>query len=113
MNISVQSKTLEITEAMRGFCYQQAKKLNRLGRRISSINIYIENIKKKKNDPGSASVKYSVSLPGKQVVVRRRAANMYDAIVDATNSVLRQVRKRKEKRISKQRNWLDSQRDKK
>lgn len=104
MNVSVQSKTLEITEAMRNFCHKQAKKLNRLGRRISNINIYIENNKKKKNDPGAASVKYSVSLPGKVVVVKRRAVNMYDAVVDATNSALRQVRKRKEKRITKQRN---------
>jgi ribosomal subunit interface protein len=103
MNITVQSKTLEITDALRAFCEKQAKKVNRFGRRISSINIHIENVKRKKNDPTSASVMYSVNLPGKVVVVKRKAVNMYDAVVDATNGIMRQVRKTKEKRIMRNR----------
>lgn len=103
MNITVQSKTLEITDALRAFCEKQAKKVNRFGRRITSINIHIENVKRKKNDPTAASVMYSVNLPGKVVVVKRKAVNMYDAVVDATNSIMRQVRKTKEKRITRNR----------
>lgn len=103
MNISVQSKTMEVTDAIRQFCTQQAKKTGRFGRRIQSINIYIESNKKKKNDPTSTIVKYSVNLPGKVVVVRRTAVNLYDAVVDCTNSVMRQVRKFKEKRINRKR----------
>lgn len=103
MNISVQSKTLEITAALRNFCEGQARKLGRFGRKISSINIYIENIAKKKNDPEGASVQYAVNVPGQVLVVRRRATDLYEAIVDATNGIMRQVRKDKEKRIDKKR----------
>jgi ribosomal subunit interface protein len=104
MNITVQSKTLEVTDALRAFCEKQAQKMNRFGRRISSINIHIENIKRKKNDPSAASVQYSVKLPGNVLVVKRTAVNMYEAVVDATNGIMRQVRKTKEKRITKKRN---------
>jgi ribosomal subunit interface protein len=103
MNITVQSKTLEVTDALRAFCEKQASKVNRFGRKISSINIHIENVKRKKNDPSAASVLYSVNLPGKVVVVRRKAVNMYEAVVDATNGIIRQVRKSKERRITRKR----------
>lgn len=103
MNITVQSKTLEITDALRAFCEKQARKVNRFGKKISSVNIYIENIKRKKNDPNSASVLYSVNLPGRVVVVKRKAVNLYDAVVDATQGIMRQIKKTKEKRIEKKR----------
>ena len=50
MNVIVQSKTLEVTDALRAFCEKQAQKVNRFARRFSSVTIYIENIKRKKND---------------------------------------------------------------
>ncbi len=103
MNVSVQSKTLEITEALRSFCERQANKVSRFSQKISSVNIYIENVAKKKNDPEAASVQYSVNLPGQVLVVKRRATDLYEAIVDATNGIMRQVRKEKEKRIDKKR----------
>lgn len=104
MNVIVQSKTLEITDALRAFCEKQARKVSRFSKKISSINIYIENISRKKNDPNAASVQYSVNVPGKVVVVKKTSVNLYDAVVDATNSIMRQVRKSKEKRIDKKRN---------
>lgn len=103
MNVSVQSKTLEVTEALRSFCEKQAGKVSRFSQKISSVSIYIENIAKKKNDPAAASVKYAVNIPGQVLVVKRRATDMYEAIVDATNGIMRQVRKEKEKRIDKKR----------
>lgn len=103
MNVSVQSKTLEVTQAIRKFCENQAQKLGRFGQKISAINIYIENISKKKNDPEGASVQYSVNVPGQVLVVKRRATDLYEAIVDATNGIMRQVRKEKEKRIDRKR----------
>lgn len=104
MNVTVQSKTLEVTDALRAFCEKHARKVDRFGRKISSVNIYIENVKRKKNDPTSASVQYSVKLPGSILVVKRTAVDMYDAVIDATNGIMRQIRKCKEKRISKKRN---------
>lgn len=103
MNISVQSKTFAVTDALRNFCLKQAKKMARFNKTISSINIYVENNKKKKNDPGSASVQYSVNVPGRVLVVKRKAVNIYDAVVDATGSVIRQVREFKHKRLPRNR----------
>jgi ribosomal subunit interface protein len=103
MNVIVQSKTLEVTDALRSFCEKQASKVARFSQKISSVSIYIENIAKKKNDPEAASVQYAVNIPGQMLVVKRRATDMYEAIVDATNGIMRQVRKEKEKRIGKKR----------
>lgn len=103
MNVSVQSKTLEITTALRKFCEGQAQKLGRISQKISSISIYVENIAKKKNDPTGASVQYSVNVPGKVLVVKRKAADLYEAVVDATNGIMRQVRETKERRLDRKR----------
>lgn len=101
MNVIVQSKTLAITDGLRQCIDRQARKLNKLGVKVDKVRIFLENLAKKKNDTKSAKVTYAVALPGKkEVVVMRRAADMYVAIADATNSLIRQVREQKERRIS-------------
>jgi ribosomal subunit interface protein len=101
MNVIVQSKTLAISDGLRQCIDRQSRKLNKLGIKIDKVRIFLENLAKKKNDTKSAQVTYAVALPGKkEVVVMRRAADMYEAIVDATNRVMRQVREEKEKRIA-------------
>lgn len=104
MHVIVQS-TLPVTDGLHQVIEQQAKKLDRLGLRINKAQIFLETLGKKKNDIKNASVKYAISLPGKKrVVVKRAAADMYEAIVEATDRVVRQLRKVKEKRIDKRRN---------
>jgi len=103
MRILIASKTLEITKAMRDFANEQALKLNKFGQRISKVQVFLEQRVAKSKRDRNALVKYVVSLPGKTLVIKCKAADMYDAIIDATNKVMRQTRKFKEKRLTKQR----------
>jgi len=103
MRILIASKTLEITKAMRDFANEQALKLDKLGQRISKVQVFLERRVAKSKRDRNALVKYVVSLPGKTLVIKCKAADMYDAIIDATNKVMRQTRKFKEKRLTKQR----------
>jgi ribosomal subunit interface protein len=103
MHVIVQSKTLPVTDSLRQFIHRQARKLERLGIRISKASIFLEHVGKK-DDMSNAIVKYAVSMPGKKrIVVKRCAADMYQAVVDATDRVIRQLRKAKEKRIERHR----------
>jgi len=102
MTVLVQAKSIPVTKALRAFVQQQAAKVARLTDRVSQITVYLEKTSKRKsNDPRATSVRYHIKLPGKDVVVRRKAVDMYDAIVDATDRATRQVRKLKEKRLQK------------
>lgn len=103
MRILVASKTFEVTQALREFAQQQAQKLVKLKQRISKVQIHLEQRAAKSKRDRNALVKYVVSLPGKTVVIRTKAADMYEAIADATDKVFRQTRKFKEKRLTKQR----------
>lgn len=107
MHIIVQSKTLAITEGLQQCIHRQARKLERLGVKISKVRVFLETLRKKRSDNKNASVTYAIGLPGKkEVVVVRQAADMYEAIVDATNRVIRQVRKAKERRLDAHRRLL-------
>jgi len=101
MTVIVQAKSLPVTQALRTFVQEQAAKIAKFSGKVSQITVYLEKATlRKSNDPLIASVKYHVKMPGKDIVVRRRAADMYDAIVDATDRVTRQVRKLKERRLT-------------
>ncbi len=100
MHVIVQSKTLPVTQALRAFVDHQASKLEKLAD-ITKLCVFLENVGKKSNDPQAATVQYLIEIPGrKAVVVRRRAVDMYEAIVDATERAMRQVSKVKERRLS-------------
>jgi putative sigma-54 modulation protein len=101
MTVFVQAKSLPITQALRKFIQEQASKIVKFSGKVSQISVYLEKASfRKNNDPLVASVKYHVKMPGKDIVVTRRATDMYDAIVDATDRVSRQVRKFKERRLT-------------
>ena len=102
MNITVQSQDIKITKSLRQFILKQTQKFNKLGQKISKININLEKLAKKDKEPAANKVKYQISIPGKPVlVIKRGAADMYAAIVDTTQAALRQVRKTKERRLTK------------
>lgn len=103
MRILIASKTLKITKALRAFANEQALKINKFGQRTSKVQIFLEKRVEKSKRDRNALVKYVVSLPGKTIVIKSKAADMYDAIVDATDKVIRRTRKFKEKRLTKQR----------
>ena len=103
MRILVTSKTLEVTQPLREFTKEQASKLDKLGQRISKVQVFLERRVAKSKRDRNALVKYVVDLPGKTLVTKYKGADMYDAVVDATDRVIRQTRKFKEKRLTKQR----------
>lgn len=100
MRVIVQSKTLPVTSAIRRFAQRQAEKIEKFSGKITSVFVYLEKVKGKDNDPFAASVKYHVHLPGRDVVVRRKATDLYLAMVAAAQRAGRQVRKIKEKRMT-------------
>lgn len=103
MKVFVEGKNLEVTQAMREHAQHHAEKISKLGKSIIEVRVFLETIAKKSNDPHANRAIFSVSLPGKAVVVRKEAVDMYEAIVDAAKSAVRQVRKQAEKQIARTR----------
>lgn len=99
MDVIVTSKTLQITQALKAAAIRQARKLVRFGHRIVRVRVSLEAVAKKHQSMQAAVVQYQVELPGKQVIVRRQARDMYEALVDAAASAARQIRKTKERRM--------------
>lgn len=105
MDVIVTSKTLQVTQALRAMASRQAQKLFRLGKKILRVRVSLESVARRKNDATATIVQYHVELPGKDIVVRRKARDMYEALVDAASSASRQVRKVKERRITFKRGY--------
>lgn len=100
MTVIVESKKMRVTQAIRLFAQDHARKLSKLGKSVSQVRIYLENIAKKKMDKHANSVTYLISVPGKDIVVKKSAADMYQAIVDATQGAMRKLRKVSERRTT-------------
>lgn len=104
MTVTVESKRLKLTKALQNFATRYAKKLNKLGAKIIKTRVHLETITKKNNDPTSNIATYIISIPGKKVlVVRKKAVDLYQAIVDASHEAVRHLRKVREKRLDRQR----------
>jgi ribosomal subunit interface protein len=101
MNVIVQSKTLVVTDAIRDFVTRQAKKISRKGQKISQIHVFLDLIARKKNDAHSATVRFLVDLPGKNIVVQERAQDLYLAIGEAAKRTMRQLNKKKIKKMNR------------
>lgn len=97
MTVIVESKRLKITNALRDFIDKQAEKLTKLGKNVTEVRVYLENDTKKSSDPQAHSATFKVAIPGKDVVVTKKASDMYVAISGAAGSAFRQLRKRYEK----------------
>lgn len=101
MRIHIASKTMSLTRALRDFAQDQVAKLGRLHQRITDVSVFLDQKAKGKKRDDNALAKFVVRVPGKTIVIKRAAHNMYDAIVSASDGVLRRVRKTKEKRIDR------------
>ncbi len=102
MSILIQSKTLSVTAGLRSFIERQTRKLFTKSHRIQGVTVFLETIgRRKKNDQSATIARIKLSLPGKDVVVQRRAADLYQAIVEASHSAARQITRVKDKRITK------------
>ncbi len=103
MHVIIQSKTLEVTQALRNYVQKQVKKLARRGKKIEKVTVVLDSVKKKKNDSSAKTVQFHIELPGKNLTVRKQAHDMYVAIVDAAESTARSLRKKKEKQVDRKR----------
>jgi ribosomal subunit interface protein len=100
MNILVHAKNLKPTEALRSFIHSQVEKVKRLGLPIQRVQVFLENVTRKTNDPHRASVQLTTDIPGKgRVTVGSQTRDLYMAVGEATNSLMRHLRKEKEKRV--------------
>lgn len=103
MTFIVQSKTLQVTDAMRDFAEAQAQKILKTGQRVEKITLFLEAVKRRKNDVKAMTAKFHIDIPGKNIVITRRARDMYEAIVDAANRSTRYLLRQKERRVTSKR----------
>jgi ribosomal subunit interface protein len=94
---------MEVTEALRNHVTKHAEKLSRIGKKVIAVRVFLETVAKKSNDPHANHVTFRVMVPGKDVVVQKKAVDMYEAVVQAAHAAIRHVRKVAERRITKTR----------
>ncbi len=100
MKIFVYGKELEVTNAIRDFASKQiTKRLSKLSSKIQAVRLYLENISRKDNDPQSATVKCQIEIPGKNLLIRSKSHDLYQAISNVAQSASRRLRKTKERKI--------------
>ena len=101
MDIIVQAKNKEASQALRSFIKTQLMKIEKLGVPVRQVRVFLENISGKDSDPHRASVVVDVDIAGKKKVsVRSRAHDLYQAVMEVSQDTIRQVRKQKEKKIT-------------
>ncbi|MEN8253377.1 MAG: HPF/RaiA family ribosome-associated protein [Patescibacteria group bacterium] len=105
MNVIIQSNSLPVSEAIRNFCQKHCRKLFSKGAQIDKITIFLDKVVRKKNDSKAASAKLHISTPGKDIVIKRQAHDLYNAIVDVANRAQRTlIKKNKKKRMRRKKN---------
>jgi ribosomal subunit interface protein len=97
MKVLIEGKEMSITPALQEHAQKQAHKIEKLGQKVIEVRLFLETIKRKSNDPTANRVTYQVSIPGEDVVVKVHAADMYEAIVKATDAARRKLRRMTEK----------------
>ena len=100
MNILVRAKNMKTTKALRDFVDSQFSKIKRLGLPIQKVQVFLENIERKDSDPHRASVQVTADIAKKgRVTVESKTHDLYKAVGEATRSLMRHLRKEKEKRV--------------
>lgn len=103
MNVLVHSKTLQITEGIREYVVKQVRKIGKFSRKVTAINVFLEVSKNKAGVEQEAVAKIQVMIPGKDVLTKSKAHDLYLAIHNAMADAGRGLCKRKEK-------WMDRRR---
>ena len=98
MNILVQAKNMKTTKALRTFIEDQLSKIKRLGLPIHRVQVFLENVTRKDNDPHRATVQLVTDIPKKgRITIESKTHDLYLAVSEATKSLMRHLRKEKEK----------------
>ncbi len=101
MKILVQAKNMKITKAIQSFVETKATRtVAKVGRGVTKVKVYLENVARKKNDPEGAKAKIEIDVPGrKTVLVEGKSFDPYQAISKALKAGEKRLRKIKEKSI--------------
>ncbi len=101
MKIFVQAKDIKITQGIKNFVEDAVvRNVARLGKKVMSVKVYLENVTRKKNDPHGAKAKVEIDMPGEKIVVEGKSFEPYQAITKAIKVGTRRLRKIKEKKES-------------
>ena len=101
MNVMVHSKTVPVTQAMRGFIAKQANKLSKFSQPIESLQLFLEDRRKHDGMALESKVNIQVKVKGKDILASAKAANLYTAVHEAMHDAMRSLRKRKERFTTK------------
>jgi ribosomal subunit interface protein len=99
MKIFVQAKNMKVTQGIKNFVEEKAiRNVARMGEKVMSVKVYLENVARKKNDPQGAKAKVEIDMPGEKIVVEGKSFDPYQAITKAIKAGGRRLRKIKEKK---------------
>lgn len=101
MNILVHSKNLPVTDSIRTFIGKSVKKVVKLSGRVTEINVFLDTVKTSRGTAQEAEAKVRIIVPGKSILVKSRAHDLYLAISQAMADASRHLRKRKERYLTK------------
>lgn len=99
MQVIVQAKSLKVTRALREFIERHAKKLTKLGQKVTGVRVYLEQATKKSSKHKNVLVKFKLEVPGQDLWVEIAGYDFYDAIIDAIDASSRKLRQNKEKQL--------------
>ncbi len=100
MTVIVHSKTLKVTQAIRSAVLHHAQRLLKRFPRVSQINVFLEKAARKKNDSYASQAEFLVKSPGKDVVVKKTAVDLYKAIHDSAHTAILSLQKLQDRRSS-------------
>lgn len=107
MKVIIQSGSIGVTKAIRSFCQKHCKKLLSRGVKVKQITVFLDTVVRKKNDAKAASAKLHISIPGKNIIIRRQAHDLYNAIADVVNRAQGLMVKKNQRRKQKRRHNHD------
>jgi len=90
--VQITIRGMSISSAIETTIRKRAEKLNRFHNRISSCRIMVEFPQKHKHQGKLYKVKIDITVPGKELVASRKMSeDVYIAIRDAFNAIVRQL----------------------
>jgi len=101
MTTLVAAKNFDVTKGIRQHVEGQSSKVKRLTDRVKQIKVYLESVGRRGNNPNANQAKVVLEVPGKDVVVIKKAGDMYQTISLAFSAAARHLRRQIEKRQSK------------
>ncbi len=100
MNILVHSKTMQVTDALRAYVTKQVRKLGKFSMKVEAVNVFLETVKTSAGTEQEALAKIRVMIPGKDIMTKSKAHDLYLAVSQAIQDACTSMRRRKEK-------WMD------